>query len=1115
VAAAVAAAVLVVSGAAVAGVAAAPAAWAQVPPTENSPLGPATGIVYSFQVPGQPQIGPGGAEVLMVSDADGSNNPISLQDITVGPVTAASSEFQFNPASGNPGSTLLSGYGELSSRWDGSCLTASGTGSTATIGESSCTGTDAQEWTEQDSNGNAYLYNEAAAETVGFNAPGCAAAAGVLLDLDNPGSTCGALTITEAVYTFFTRPTNVPGPTAAADPHKYSCVAGYTFLTDEGDQADNYSIYDQVNDSTGTVVPDQAVAVNPQTIAANTIVYTDPDHNGGTGQVQLTCQPTGPAPTTAGISFTKLGASGTYLLEVNTTSGAIDIWQEVSSGGSIQSNEVWTYVPSGAYPGYGELVSSSAGTCLENSGGPGQNGTPVQGTCTGATDELWSMVPNGSYAGVPAGLALLGQSTGGYLGMYSGDDPGWGDGSSLTTWYTQSDQTAWGLTGSYATTAPVITSPVSGSDLPAAAVGQYYSITITATGIPAPTFSATGLPGGLSIDPSGTIYGTPTVAGTATVTVAASNSAGGDSATYTLTVANAATTTVAGTPGPVPAGSTVTLTATVSPAPPEGSVAFSLNGNPVSACSAQPVDPTSGISTCSVTAPQTAGSYPVTATYTDSSGNYASSSGSALLTVTAGALASLTLNPATSSITAGGSQAYTATGYDQYGNSLGDVTSDTTFTISSGGSCTAAACTANTAGTYTVTGTDGSVTGTAALTVTAGALASLTLNPATSSITAGGSQAYTATGYDQYGNSLGDVTSHTTFTISSGGSCTGATCTATTPGTYTVTGTDGSVTGTATLTVTAGPLSKIMLSPTTATITAGGTQAYTATGYDAQGNSLGDVTSHTTFTISGSGSCTGATCTATTPGTYTVTGTDGSVKGSATLTVTVGAAATVTIDTGNNQSANTRQAFTTPLSVTVTDADGNPVPGATVTFTIVPATGGTADFGGTTQTASATTNSSGVATAPTLDAGSTAGPFTITATSGTGGATFMETVTPSGPSRADLAIKMTAPGSLARGASGAITVTVTNNGPQAASKVLTLLYVPHGLTITNTGGGTVRDGVDFFTAATLAAGQKLTYTVDVKAGTARARVLLLAGTGSATRDPSLLNNITTAFLTIT
>jgi hypothetical protein len=1031
VAAAVAAAVLVVSGAAVAGVAAAPAAWAQVPPTENSPLGPATGIVYSFQVPGQPQIGPGGAEVLMVSDADGSNNPISLQDITVGPVTAASSEFQFNPASGNPGSTLLSGYGELSSRWDGSCLTASGTGSTATIGESSCTGTDAQEWTEQDSNGNAYLYNEAAAETVGFNAPGCAAAAGVLLDLDNPGSTCGALTITEAVYTFFTRPTNVPGPTAAADPHKYSCVAGYTFLTDEGDQADNYSIYDQVNDSTGTVVPDQAVAVNPQTIAANTIVYTDPDHNGGTGQVQLTCQPTGPAPTTAGISFTKLGASGTYLLEVNTTSGAIDIWQEVSSGGSIQSNEVWTYVPSGAYPGYGELVSSSAGTCLENSGGPGQNGTPVQGTCTGATDELWSMVPNGSYAGVPAGLALLGQSTGGYLGMYSGDDPGWGDGSSLTTWYTQSDQTAWGLTGSYATTAPVITSPVSGSDLPAAAVGQYYSITITATGIPAPTFSATGLPGGLSIDPSGTIYGTPTVAGTATVTVAASNSAGGDSATYTLTVANAATTTVAGTPGPVPAGSTVTLTATVSPAPPEGSVAFSLNGNPVSACSAQPVDPTSGISTCSVTAPQTAGSYPVTATYTDSSGNYASSSGSALLTVTAGALASLTLNPATSSITAGGSQAYTATGYDQYGNSLGDVTS------------------------------------------------------------------------------------HTTFTISSGGSCTGATCTATTPGTYTVTGTDGSVTGTATLTVTAGPLSKIMLSPTTATITAGGTQAYTATGYDAQGNSLGDVTSHTTFTISGSGSCTGATCTATTPGTYTVTGTDGSVKGSATLTVTVGAAATVTIDTGNNQSANTRQAFTTPLSVTVTDADGNPVPGATVTFTIVPATGGTADFGGTTQTASATTNSSGVATAPTLDAGSTAGPFTITATSGTGGATFMETVTPSGPSRADLAIKMTAPGSLARGASGAITVTVTNNGPQAASKVLTLLYVPHGLTITNTGGGTVRDGVDFFTAATLAAGQKLTYTVDVKAGTARARVLLLAGTGSATRDPSLLNNITTAFLTIT
>jgi hypothetical protein len=273
----------------------------------------------------------------------------------------------------------------------------------------------------------------------------------------------------------------------------------------------------------------------------------------------------------------------------------------------------------------------------------------------------------------------------------------------------------------------------------------------------------------------------------------------------------------------------------------------------------------------------------------------------------------------------------------------------------------------------------------------------------------------------------------------------------------------------------------------------------------------------TGLSISAGGVISGTTTDA---GSYTVTvtasnGVAPAASATYSLTVNAGPAVTVTIDTGNNQSANTGQAFTTPLSVTVTDAYGNTVPGATVTFSIVPATGGTANFGGSTQTVTATTNSSGVATAPTLHAGSIPGAVTVTATSGTGQATFMETVISTAAARADLAISMSAPKILARGASGVITVTVTNNGPQAASNVLTLLFVPRGLTITGAGGGTVRNGVDYFIASTLAAGNKLTYTVDVRAGTARATVLLAAGTGSATRDPDIFNNITAAFLTIT
>jgi cellulase/cellobiase CelA1 len=50
------------------------------------------------------------------------------------------------------------------------------------------------------------------------------------------------------------------------------------------------------------------------------------------------------------------------------------------------------------------------------------------------------------------------------------------------------------------------------------------------------TYSATGLPAGLSISSSGLISGTPTAAGTSSVTVTASDSSGSGSATFTWTI---------------------------------------------------------------------------------------------------------------------------------------------------------------------------------------------------------------------------------------------------------------------------------------------------------------------------------------------------------------------------------------------------------------------------------------------------------------------------------------------------------------------------------------------------------------------------------------------------
>lgn len=62
-------------------------------------------------------------------------------------------------------------------------------------------------------------------------------------------------------------------------------------------------------------------------------------------------------------------------------------------------------------------------------------------------------------------------------------------------------------------------------------------------------------------------------------------------------------------------------------------------------------------------------------------------------------------------------------------------------------------------------------------------------------------RSFSATGRDKYGNSLGDVTADTTFSIGPDGECTPTGCDGATPGPHTVTATDGTATGEATLVV--------------------------------------------------------------------------------------------------------------------------------------------------------------------------------------------------------------------------------------------------------------------------------------------------------------------------
>ena len=86
-------------------------------------------------------------------------------------------------------------------------------------------------------------------------------------------------------------------------------------------------------------------------------------------------------------------------------------------------------------------------------------------------------------------------------------------------------------------------------------------------------------------------------------------------------------------------------------------------------------------------------------------------------------------------------------------------------------------------------------------------------------------------------------------------------------------------------TIRAGALDHLSLSPASGSVGPGTSQTYTATGFDAYGNSLGTVTASTTFTIAPDGSCNGASCTPQASGPHTVTASDQGKTGTATLNV--------------------------------------------------------------------------------------------------------------------------------------------------------------------------------------------------------------------------------------
>src|SRR6185312_12938340 len=102
---------------------------------------------------------------------------------------------------------------------------------------------------------------------------------------------------------------------------------------------------------------------------------------------------------------------------------------------------------------------------------------------------------------------------------------------------------------------------------------------------------------------------------------------------------------------------------------------------------------------------------------------------------------------------------------------------------------------------------------------------------------------------------------------------TGADCGSTVSGDHTVTGTFSGKSDDADLQIDPAALDHITISPSSATISAGDTQAYTAEAFDVYNNSKGDVTALTSFSITPDGTCFSNSCGSTVSGDHTVTGT--------------------------------------------------------------------------------------------------------------------------------------------------------------------------------------------------------------------------------------------------
>jgi Ice-binding-like len=273
------------------------------------------------------------------------------------------------------------------------------------------------------------------------------------------------------------------------------------------------------------------------------------------------------------------------------------------------------------------------------------------------------------------------------------------------------------------------------------------------------------------------------------------------------------------------------------------------------------------------------------------------------VTVTAGALASISIVGAPFSLGIGATQTVTAVGMDAAGNVIAFTP---TWTIVAGGGTISQAgllTAGNTIGTFnnTIQASGLGVTALATLTVTSGPVATIVVAPATANMIFNGLQQFTATGTDAAGN---PVVITPVWSVAAGGgaiSATGLFTAGATAGTFTntVKATSGTASGFATVVITATPpagvLATITVTPNPANMLVNGAQQFTAVGKDGLGNVVVITPVWSVAAGGGAISATGLFTAGATAGTFTntVKATSGTASGFATVVITATPAAGV------------------------------------------------------------------------------------------------------------------------------------------------------------------------------------------------------------------------------